>query len=208
MSKLTDKPIEVIPNCINTDLFSPVLSKESGEKIILLISSYLFKHKQVDLALQAMKILKDKSIDNVELRIVGIGPEMKNLRKLSAQLELEESVKFMGLVLNRNLPQVMREADILLVTCPNETFCVALIEGLACGLKAVIPIKGEPAVYTKDFEVTVVNEHTPDSYAHEIAQLIGSTFQPDKLNQYEIVKATFSIEKVCQKLHNIYKSVL
>lgn len=57
----------------------------------------LVKWKKVDLLINAMSILKDK-YPEIELIVIGDGPEKNNLIKLSEDLNLSERIKFIGSV--------------------------------------------------------------------------------------------------------------
>lgn len=57
----------------------------------------LVKWKKVDLLINSVKILKNKFHD-IELIIIGSGPEESTLKKLTTNFQLEDNIKFIGAI--------------------------------------------------------------------------------------------------------------
>jgi len=88
-------------NSPDTDLISSTRSrlKEEGVGIAhpkrILHLGRLVKWKRVDLLIEAVAKLSAKHKD-IELHIIGEGPEEKNLKKLAGRLAPEHAIKFLG----------------------------------------------------------------------------------------------------------------
>jgi len=127
---------------INTELFNP--SKRSTalrdtwkngdpSKIIVGFVGRLAQEKRVS----DLKALQ--SNPNIQLVIVGDGPHR---RKLEQQLP---SALFLGFKNGEELAQIYASFDLFIHPGPNETFCQAVQEALACGIPAIVPRTGGPA---------------------------------------------------------------
>ena len=127
---------------INTELFNP--SKRSTalrdtwkngdpSKIIVGFVGRLAQEKRVS----DLKALQ--SNPNIQLVIVGDGP---NRRKLEQQLP---GALFLGFKNGEELAQIYASFDLFIHPGPNETFCQAVQESLACGIPAIVPRTGGPA---------------------------------------------------------------
>src|SRR3989344_5086749 len=92
------------------------------------------KFKRVDLLIKAVA-----KMDNVELLVVGKGPEKQNLEQLIKELKIDERVK----IIESNhdqMPRLYYEAQVFsLPSMSIEAFGVAYLEAMACGLSVVGP---------------------------------------------------------------------
>ncbi len=122
---------------INTDRFrpDPAVRREVrralgvGVEFVAVIVAYLIKEKGIDVAIKAMAQLPD----DVELWIVGDGPEQAKLQALTQELGLGRRVRFLGA--KRNVEPILQAADCAL--CPSvwaEAVGLVNLEALACGL--------------------------------------------------------------------------
>jgi phosphatidylinositol alpha 1,6-mannosyltransferase len=127
---------------VNTELFNP--SKRSTalrdtwkngdpSKIIVGFVGRLAQEKRVS----DLKALQ--SNPNIQLVIVGDGPHR---RKLEQQLP---GALFLGFKNGEELAQIYASFDLFIHPGPNETFCQAVQEALACGIPAIVPRTGGPA---------------------------------------------------------------
>jgi len=94
--------IFIIYNSPDTDYLFKTRAEIEKEKPILPINNFRLIHigrliewKRVDLLIKSVKELKVTHPD-VELLIIGDGPEEKKLMKLSGDLELDGAIKFLG----------------------------------------------------------------------------------------------------------------
>jgi hypothetical protein len=76
------------------------------------------------------------------LRIVGDGPLRSKLLSLISDLELQGYVTLEGNVPHQDLPALYNECDAFLLGSYYEAQCMALLEGMSCGLPWVAPLVG------------------------------------------------------------------
>ncbi|MGH3241546.1 MAG: glycosyltransferase, partial [Spirillospora sp.] len=95
----------------------------------------LSREKRPDLALTTMRELRRRGV-SVHLDVVGSGPLQAALRALAAREALP--VRFHGHVHRRaDVVRLLAAADVALATCPVESFGLAVLEALACGVPVV-----------------------------------------------------------------------
>jgi glycosyltransferase involved in cell wall biosynthesis len=128
------------PYFVNTDRFRPDegvraelrrREKVDGRFVVLTVA-HLIREKGVDLALRALAELPA----DVVLWVAGDGIEAEPLRRLQAELGLEERVRFLGL--ERNVAPYMQAADCL--ACPSvwaEAAGLVNLEAQAVGLPVI-----------------------------------------------------------------------
>lgn len=139
---LSEDRISVVYNGIDTSSYSPdpqerePLEKEfSGapETLFILFASSLLEWKRPDLALRVCAELVRRGID-VRLLMAGSGPMRASLEQLSAELRIQDQVRWLG---HRELQTVFQGADLFLHTSKGEAFGNVLVEAMACGLPVV-----------------------------------------------------------------------
>ncbi|PKM91395.1 hypothetical protein CVU82_02245 [Candidatus Falkowbacteria bacterium HGW-Falkowbacteria-1] len=93
--------------------------------------------KGIDVLLNSLSFVKNK----INIKIVGAGPEEKNLKDLSSQLNLEDSVDFVGPKFGSELFDIVSKAKmIFLPSVWAENMPLVLLESLSLG-KIVIASK-------------------------------------------------------------------
>lgn len=123
-SKIEIRPIPVNVDKIKNSPITIDLKKEFPNKKIILCVSRLEKEKRVDMAIEAVKQLKD-----VHLAIVGDGSQRKVLEKKAVGLP----VSFFGW--RKDTASFYKTADIFINTSLYEGYGMTLVEARAAGLK-------------------------------------------------------------------------
>jgi len=134
-----DKNIEVIPNFVDTDLFKPSdccgFRKHiapNNEKVLVHTSNF----RQVKRVPDTLKIFA-KVIEEVpaKLVLVGDGPDRSECERLCRQLGICDNVKFLGK--QDGLVEILNASDIFLIPSQSESFGLAALEAMACGLPVI-----------------------------------------------------------------------
>lgn len=79
---------------------------------------------------------------NFRWQVAGGGPLLPHLRELVTSAGLEGYVSFLGDVPHDRLPQLLRSADCIVFGSFHEAQCMAVLEGMACGLPWIGPPVG------------------------------------------------------------------
>lgn len=132
------KKISIIPFGIDLKRFYPA---EHKEKFIFLFVGRLSRthyFKGVELLLRAFKTVCEKNKD-AELWIVGDGDERKQYEHVSEKLHLAKRVRFLGAVSDDMLPEIYRQATVMVLpsTDTSETFGLVLLEAMASGVPVI-----------------------------------------------------------------------
>lgn len=138
LKKYSEK-ISVIPFGIDLKQFSPVEKKEKHIYLFVGRLSRTHYFKGVELLLRAFKQVTEQDQDS-ELWIVGDGEERARYEKLAAEkIKLGRRVKFLGAVTDEELPNIYREASIVVLPSidTSETFGLVLLEAMASGVPVI-----------------------------------------------------------------------
>jgi N-acetyl-alpha-D-glucosaminyl L-malate synthase BshA len=134
-----DKNIQVIPNFVDTNLFRPETSCDfrktiapKGEKILVHTSNFRPVKRVPDTIRIFEKVQKEIPS---KLILVGDGPDRSECERLTRQLDLGDSVKFLGK--QEALVEILSSSDLFLIPSQSESFGLAALEAMACGLPVV-----------------------------------------------------------------------
>ena len=120
--------IITIFNGVDTSKFlSPIKDVSKKDRFIITMVASLSAAKDQDTLIRAMAELPD----NYSLRIVGDGPRWGVLEQLVAELGLTERVVFLGI--RTDIPDLLRESDINVLSSHWEGLSLSSLEGMASG---------------------------------------------------------------------------
>lgn len=204
-----NKNYSVLKNAIDTSSYK--FDKETRNRYraefgienqkVLIFVGRLSNDKNPLFALEVFKNLHDKD-DGFFMLFVGDGNLRKDCEKKAEMLDIEENVLFLG---NRtDVPDLLKCADLLILTSPYEGLGIALIEAQAAGLPCIastgVPKEAEITSYIRFLNL--------DDGAKAWAEAILNT----RLNHYDSQKfvedSGYDVTKNTEELVNIYNNLL
>ncbi len=149
-------------------------------------------------------------LPQVRLRIVGGGPERENLQALINRLNLDAKVCLTGPVDPMLMVEEYAAADLLALPSYYESQCVALVEGLACGLPTVAaPVGLAPELLAAGKAGELAVDNSPAALAEAIARLLNRGQEWARLRIAARAAAESASLEVCAgRLLQLYKSLL
>ena len=145
-----DRVIEVIPNFVDTRRFAPASptgkARPAGTPAVLVHVSNFRSLKRVDdvvgIFAEAQRRAPERAMT---LRLVGDGPERERIRRMVQSAALEAQVQFLGE--QTDLVSVLRGADLFLLPSESESFGLAALEAMSCGVPVIASrVGGVPEV--------------------------------------------------------------
>ena len=163
--------IHIIANPVDTDIFRPAL-KTAETTIFTFVTTALFRpEKRIDLLIKAFAQLKFIR-PNTRLVIIGDGPERNRLRKLIKYRQLEQQITLEGYQPQAELHRILKCCHALVLTSTVETFGVALIEAMACGLPVIATRCGGPEDIVTDATGLLVDKDDPVAIQRGLERMI------------------------------------
>jgi glycosyltransferase involved in cell wall biosynthesis len=203
------KSITAVSNGVNVDLFTCKDEKQKNENPKLLYVGRVSYEKNIDVILRALAVLKKKSI-NVTLDIVGSGPDLENLQKLSHELGVEDLVVFRGPIEHEKLKEIYCNHDIFITASTIETEGLVILEAMASGLPIIGVDKLAIPILVKHRVNGLISEPgNAQKMADNVLELIN---EKEKIVQYskksiEICQ-DYTLEKSIEKIENIYSEII
>lgn len=143
--------IRVITNFVNCEIYQPAPESRRaselappGEKLLIHISNF----RPVKRVLDCVRILKEvRKHTPAHLLMVGDGPDRAPAETLAHEMGISQHVTFMGKV--SHVERVIPQAHVLLLPSEEESFGLAALEGMACGVPPVATrVGGLPELVT------------------------------------------------------------
>jgi N-acetyl-alpha-D-glucosaminyl L-malate synthase BshA len=145
------RPIEVIPNFVNCDLYrraeDPALRAQwapKGEPILMHLSNFR-PVKRVTDAVETFALVREKM--PAKLVMIGDGPDRGAAEYIVRKKRLTKDVHFLGK--QDRVQEKLAQADVFLLPSDEESFGLAALEAMACEVPVVATnVGGLPEVVT------------------------------------------------------------
>ncbi len=124
--------------------FYPPMKPEKRPRRIITIGR-LSRFKNIEVILDALKILADRGDSVSELVIVGRGEEAGRLAGHVEKLGLSNRVRFWGYASDAELRQLLQTSRACVLASVEEPFGLVVVEAMACGAPAIVVNRGGPA---------------------------------------------------------------
>jgi glycosyltransferase involved in cell wall biosynthesis len=204
--------VTVIPNAVDTDFFKPVLGNKGIEKYAISNDYILFvgqlrSRKGVKYLLQAFAEAK---VD-MQLVIVGGGPELSALQRAARFLNIEQKVVFTGPVPSDDLPNLYANASFFVLPSVAEGLPLVVLEAMASGLPVVASeVSGIPDAVISGYNGLLVPPKDIRALANAIKILNTDHRLRKELasNAREFVERYFSWKIVAKKTLSVYQMLM
>ena len=168
-------PVEVIPNFVNCDLFQP--NRDSGQRRDLApegdkVLMHLSNFRPVKRVLDVVEIFDHvQSKIPATLVLIGDGPERSAAEWLVRCKGLTSKVRFLGK--QERIHSLLPCADVLLLPSDLESFGLAALEAMACGVPIVCSrVGGLPELVQEGVEGFLVEPKDVGSMADRVLRIL------------------------------------
>ena len=174
------------------------------KKLKLIQVSRLVKYKNIDKTILATAILRKWGY-NVELTIVGEGPELNRLKGLTSENGLDKHVIFSGFINDKSeLLAMYRSNDIFILPSLGETFGISYIEALSQGLPIIGLDGAGVSGYLKESRVgCFLQQAVPELIASSVVDCLEN-YKDYSINA-KLHSNEFKWESIITKYKEIYK---
>lgn len=170
------KRAEVVPNVLNEERFYALSNEYKGidkdNSLHLIVTRNLEQIYDLPTAIRCLKRLKE-DYPKARLSIAGSGPERDALEKLVAELNLTESVSFLGRLEADDIAQLYRSADLMLNPSTVDNSPNSVIEAMACGIPVVSTnVGGIPKLIKHEWDGLMVAPRQPEAMRSQVKRVI------------------------------------
>ncbi len=208
------KPINVIPNFVNCDLYhrtEEVMAKRSeyaapDEKILVHLSNFRPVKRITDVVEIFDRVQKQIP---ARLLMIGDGPERSRAEWLTVEKGIHRKVDFLGK--QDRIHEKLPVADVMLLPSELESFGLAALEAMACN---VVPIAtnvgGVPEVIDHGKTGFLANVGDVDTMARYAIDLLGDETKLREMGERgrQSAQARFCASRIIPKYEDFYREVL
>jgi len=205
--RLPDAAAVIVPNGVDVPDILPAREWLPDGKLRLMYLGRLSPKKGIENLLEALSLLKDKSIS---LTIYGAGDigYTSSLSKLAGQLGLlGESVFFAGHVDGDAKSAVFHSADVCVVPSYTENFCMVVAEALAHGVP-VIASHGTPWASVEQNQCGLWVGNSPQSLALAVTKIRTMALSKMGMRGRDWMSREFSWDALAEEMLVIYRSLV
>lgn len=197
-----------IPNMVDEKVFYFFPGKAT--QIVNFVSvGNLIKGKRMDLTIEAFyrAFFESEEKKEVHLYIYGEGDERRTCETLIRKYDLKDHVHLMGRRSREEIADTLKNAQCFVLASRAETFGVAYIEALACGVPVIATRCGGPETFVHEKNGILI----PVDDLSALVQAMRKMYKTGGLyNRESIAKETmelFSSEYVARKLIQTYQDI-
>jgi L-malate glycosyltransferase len=197
--------IRVINNFVNLEIYHPAPRKPGAPPTLIHVSNF----RPVKRVLDCVRVLAEvrKHVD-ARLWMVGDGPDRGPAETLARELHVDRHVQFLGK--QNHVERLLQQADVLLMPSEMESFGLAALEGMACGLPAVATrVGGVPELITDGVDGYLEAAGDTGAQAARAVSLLADRNHYDRFSQsaHRTAVERFSTTRIIPMYERYYEDV-
>jgi glycosyltransferase involved in cell wall biosynthesis len=166
------KNVITIPDKVDTTHIQSI--SPSDQKSDIIYAGRLLAHKNVDLLIKSLAILKIE-FPQIKCLIIGNGPEKNYLQKLADNYKLSGNIIFQNFLDNQNeLYSLIKASRVFVLPSTREGYGIVAAEALACGTPVVTT--NHPDNAAKELVTEGSNGYLSNMTEQDLAKKIGLAF--------------------------------
>ncbi len=207
------RPVEMIPNFVNCDVFQPADGEcrreefaPNEEKILIHLSNFR-PVKRVPDVIEIFALVREEI--PAKLIMIGDGPDRATAEWLTKKKGLSRDVIFMGK--QNQVQSLLNCGDVLLLPSELESFGLAALEGMACGVPAICSkVGGVPEVITDGVEGYLVPVGDVNTMAARALEILTNPDRRAQMGEAARARALnqFCSSKIIPQYESLYRQVL
>ena len=198
------KNIIVIPNIVNTSLFSYRQKNESREKIITCTCVATWKPpKRLDLIVNSLVLFAEETGYKINLNVIGSGIQTESMKVVRIPDAL--NIVWHGYLAKEDIVPILHNSDLFLHASDIETFSIVTAEALSTGTPVLASDRGAlPELIHSNNGMLAGNDAS--SWKEKLCEIINIRFDNEAIAREN--QARFSPENVGRALLEVYNKVL
>lgn len=199
---LAPERVSVIPNAVDSTMFTPDVSRRAKGRITVVVTSRLMYRKGIHL-LAGVIPRACRAHANLDFLIAGDGSMRGHLEKAVSDAGLDSRVTILGHVPHDGVADVLRRGDIFLNASLTESFCIAVLEAASCGcLVVATAVGGVPEVLPED--ILFLAKPNVQSLLDALDRCLVALPNADVETIHKRVKANYNWDDVARRVELVY----
>ena len=209
IGSMTNSKIYVIPNGADFENIQNVQVDRSINHPNILYVGVLEKVKGVDVLIRSIPIIK-KSLPNIHVYIAGNGSQETELKRLAKELNIEETVKFLGYISGDEKYSYYKSADTCILPSRSDSAPLALLEAMACKKPVVASnVGGIPYVVEDGKTGLLFKCSNTEDLAEKTIILLKNKELREKMGKAGRERAKeFTWDNIAERTVEVYRGIL
>lgn len=178
------------------------------DSVIACTVGSLFKVKGLDILLESIKLVLLR-FPNFRLLIAGDGDQMAFLKTKAIELNLGNSVRFLGF--RDDIPDILKLSDFYVCSSLSEGLSLSILEAMTAGKPVIATaVGGNPELVSDQNNGLLAPPADPKALAEKIMMLIEDTTLRHSMSRrsFEIARDKFSLKQMIDNYQKLYEELL
>lgn len=189
--------------------FAELNQNKKADDFTFVTTCRLVAVKNLDGLIRVIARLVESNPDkNIQLWIIGDGPDKASLQDLSSSLGIKDNIKFLGFQANVN--PFLLASDAFVLPSFSEGFSLSLAEAMQLGLPSIATKVGGPAEIIQQDNGYLIDPYDLNDMQHKMQVLIDMS-KEERISLGERgkvdVQKRFSVEKYIDELLRFYNKL-
>jgi glycosyltransferase involved in cell wall biosynthesis len=192
-----------IPNIINTDIYSYMPKSKPDDEILRLLCVANWKlPKRLELIFEAVSSYAVESARNIELTVVGHGPQAESLKRAGIPANLK--VRWAGYLDKSAIAALLQKTHLFLHASDIETFSIVTAEALSTGTPVLASNTGAlPELINEQNGLLV--ENTTECWLKGLKEIVSKQYDYQTIAFQNQNK--YSPEKIGGRIISLYNTI-
>ena len=199
--------IEVIPNGVDIYQFTP-LAKKNDSKFEILVVGRIMEGKGIQYLIKALPDIISQAKKPPHVNIIGTGPYLRELKKMTKEIETEKYISFLGSVAHNEIHKVYQSADVFILPSFAEGMPNVVLEAMASGLPIITTDTGGTKELIKGNGIIIPMRDTKAIADAAINLINNPIIKKDMSLKSREIAENMSWKNVTKEYFGIYEEVV
>jgi glycosyltransferase involved in cell wall biosynthesis len=196
-----------IPNIVDLKIFAYKPKINNDDKFRIVSVGNLIPLKRMDRLLDGFSRFVQEH-QNSELVIFGDGRERIRLQSQVKELNLDDKVIFKGKCSREQIAETLEDASCFILVSSSETFGVAYIEALACGVPVIATTCGGPEGFVHEGNGILIPVDDESALLEAMNTMYSNAYTYNRAKIAAEIKEKFSPDSVAMQLEDMYRELI
>lgn len=209
-----DVPVEVTPFGVQLENYAATRPAFSDNSLTIGTAKKLDHRYGIDILIKSFADLfhgaSPELQQQLQLRLVGDGPQRAELETLTHQLGISEQVTFVGVVPSYQVPAEINKMDIVVLSSRIESFGVSAIEALAAQRPTIATrVGGLPEIIIHEKTGLLVSSESTEQLTLDMRRFIANPQGAQQLAQagFEYAQENFSMAATTDRMVEVLNTM-
>ena len=201
--------IKVIPNGVDLDDYSILQSEKDYDRYVIFIGRLVF-YKNLDVIISAF-IDVVKQLHSSKMLILGDGPMRKKWEKRVTDLNLQENIKFVGYISDKEKINLLSRSSALVLPSFVEGFGLVILEAFAMEKPVLVAdVKPLSELVYNNIDGFVLPVNSPKKWAEKLIYMLSNKEICEKMGKQGRLKVEkeYSLQRVVNNMESLYQGLL